>query len=363
LARTSRGKRLRVGCELQMAEPLADHLGLGEREAGSRVLSKDSGVEDCFAHRGADIGLEGTIMGGTAQNQARRAWEKARDAMQESEDQLRMMIDSIPTLAWACRPDGTTEFLNQRWLDYTGLSMAQALGWGWTAPIHPDDLGQLMDTWSRLLACGEPGEEEARLRRVDGEYRWCLFRAVPVRDELGHIVQWSGTTTDIEDRKRAEAALHWSEALLAGEKRVLEMIARGEALPHILEALCRVVEEQSSDMLSSCLLLDAHGTHLRHGAAPRLPKSYLDAIDGVAIGPTGGSCITAAYRAAPVVVSDIAVDPLWAEYRHLPLAHGLRACWSAPIMSCEGQVLGTFAMYYREPRRHNKRREPFIRRR
>jgi GAF domain-containing protein len=98
------------------------------------------------------------------------------------------------------------------------------------------------------------------------------------------------------------------------------------------------------------LLLDANGIHLRHAAAPRLPNSYIEAIDGVAIGPTGGSCITAAYRSAPVVVSDIAVDPLWADYRHLPLAHGLRACWSAPIISSEGKVLGTFAMYYREPR-------------
>src|SRR2546425_13059221 len=100
-------------------------------------------------------------MSGTAQNQARRAWEQAREAMQESAAQRRMMIDSIPTLAWACRPDGTTEFLNQRWLDYTGLLMAQALGRGWTVPIHPEDLGKLMDTWSRLLASGEPGEEEA----------------------------------------------------------------------------------------------------------------------------------------------------------------------------------------------------------
>jgi formate hydrogenlyase transcriptional activator len=111
-----------------------------------------------------------------------------------------------------------------------------------------------------------------------------------------------------------------------------------------------VVEEQSSDVLSWLLLLDANGIHLRHAAAPRLPNSYIEAIDGVAIGPTGGSCITAAYRSAPVVVSDIAVDPLWADYRHLPLAHGLRACWSAPIVSSEGKVLGTFAMYYREPR-------------
>src|SRR5262249_6075508 len=183
-----------------------------------------------------------------------------------------------------------------------------------------------------------------------GAYRWCLCRAVPVRDELGHLVHWSGTTTDIEDRKQTEAALQWSKALLAGEKRVLEMIAQGEALPRILEALCRAVEAASSDIPSPCLVLDAHGTPLRHGAAPRLPHSYIDAIDGVAIGPTGGSCITAAYRAAPVVVADIAVDPLWAAYRHLPLAHGLRACWSVPILSAAGQAVGTFGLYDREPR-------------
>src|SRR6266568_3541598 len=268
----------------------------------------------------------------------------------DSDHPFRMLLDHLPTPAWACGPDGTTALLNQRWLDYTGLSLAQALAEGWHGPVHPDDRGPLRETWARLRAAGAPGEAEVRLRRGDGVYRWCLVRAVPVRDEWGHLVHWSGTATDIEDRKQAEAALQWSKALLAGEKRVLEMIAQGEALPHILEALCRVVEAQASDILASCLVLDAHGTHLRHAAAPRLPQRYIDAIDGVAIGPTGGSCITAAYRAAPVVVSDIAVDPLWATYRHLPLAHGLRACWSAPILSSAGQVLGTFALYYREPR-------------
>src|SRR5262249_3671246 len=113
----------------------------------------------------------------------------------DSDHPLRMMIDHMPTLAWSCRPDGTTAFLNQRWLDYTGLAMAPALDLGWTVAIHPDARGKLMDTWLRLLASGEPGEEEARLRRGDGAYRWCLFRAVPVRDELGHLVHWSGTAT------------------------------------------------------------------------------------------------------------------------------------------------------------------------
>jgi len=122
-------------------------------------------------------------------------------------DQLSMMIDKIPTLAWSCRPDGTTEFLNQRWLDYTGLSLEASLGWGWKVAIHPDDLEKLMNTWLRVLASGEPGDEEARLRRFDGEYRWFLFRAVPVRDEQGKLVRWYGTNTDIEGLKRAEAEL------------------------------------------------------------------------------------------------------------------------------------------------------------
>jgi formate hydrogenlyase transcriptional activator len=131
-------------------------------------------------------------------------WEKTLAKSKRTEDQLRMMIDTIPTLAWSCRPDGTTEFLNQRWLDYTGLTFQEALDWGWKAPIHPDDLGKLMDTWLGLLASGEPGEEEARLQHFDGEYRWFLFRAVPVRDEHGAVVRWYGTNTDIEDLKRAE---------------------------------------------------------------------------------------------------------------------------------------------------------------
>jgi formate hydrogenlyase transcriptional activator len=133
------------------------------------------------------------------------------DDRKKPDHHLQTMIHAIPTLAWACRPDGTAEFLNQQWLDYTGLSLGEALGWGWKAAIHSDDLGKLMDTWRCLLAAGEPGEEEARLRRFDGEYRWFLFRIVPVRDEEGTVVRWYGTTTDIErlkcaqDRRRRDA--------------------------------------------------------------------------------------------------------------------------------------------------------------
>ena len=147
-----------------------------------------------------------------------------------------------------------------------------------------------------------------------------------------------------DERKRAEA-------LLAGEKRLLEMIAKGNSLSMILDALCRLVEELSKGSLSSILLLDPDGTRLWHGAAPSLPKSYIDAIDGSAIGPAAGSCGTAAFRKERVIVSDIAQDPLWADYRDLALPHGLRACWSTPVLASDGRVLGTFAIYSREPSR------------
>jgi PAS domain S-box-containing protein len=181
------------------------------------------------------------------------------------------------------------------------------------------------------------------MRRADGQYRWFLTRALPLRDAQGNVVHWYGTATDIEDLKR-------TEMLLGGEKRLLEMIARDDSRALILDALCRMVEELAGGSLSSILLLDPNGNRLRHGAAPSLPQSYTEAIDGSVIGPSVGSCGTAAYRKQPVIVSDIATDPLWADYRELALAHGLRACWSTPILSSAGRVLGTFAIYYREPR-------------
>src|SRR5262249_48592401 len=149
-----------------------------------------------------------------------------------------------------------------------------------------------------------------------------------------------------------------AEALLSGEKRILEMMAKGDSLAQILDSLCRLVEEQTTGVLTSILLLD--GTRLRHGGAPSLPKAYTDAIDGVVIGPAVGSCGTAAYRGEQVIVEDIASDPLWADYRDAALTHSLRACWSTPVFSAQGKVMATFAMYYRQPRSPSPRDQEII---
>src|SRR5262249_6774392 len=146
-----------------------------------------------------------------------------------------------------------------------------------------------------------------------------------------------------DERKRAEA-------LLAGEKQLLEMVAKGLELAPILAALCRLVEQLTPGSPASNPLLDPGGKHLPPGPGPSLPKSYTDAVDGGLIGPRAGSCGTAAYRKEAVIVIDIAKDPLWADYRAVALPHGLRACWSTPVFDSEGRVLGTFAIYHREPK-------------
>ncbi|HET7891352.1 MAG TPA: PAS domain-containing protein, partial [Candidatus Sulfotelmatobacter sp.] len=138
----------------------------------------------------------------------------------QAEEKLRHVIDTIPTLAWCNLPDGSNEFLNSNWHEYTGLSPTESHGWGWQAAFHPEDLPALMAKWKGMLVSGEPGEIEARLRRHDGRYRWFLVRAEPFRDEAGKIVRWYGTSTDIDDRKRAEEQLRRSEMFLAEGQRL-----------------------------------------------------------------------------------------------------------------------------------------------
>ncbi|HWY20000.1 MAG TPA: ATP-binding protein [Candidatus Acidoferrum sp.] len=151
-------------------------------------------------------------------------------------------------------------------------------------------------------------------------------------------------------QKAENTATKLPQALAQLDEQVLAMVMAHAALPEILDTLCWNIEKYYSGLLCSVLLLEADGKTLRHGAAPTLPKEYNQAIDGAQIGPCVGSCGTAAYRRQQVIVSDIAGDPLWAEFRHLALPHGLRACWSTPIASRNNGILGTFAVYYREPR-------------
>ncbi len=259
-------------------------------------------------------------------------------------DELRLAIDTIPGLVWSARPDGDLDFLNQRWCEYTGLSLEQACGTGWEAAVHPDDLPPLSAYWRSLLAAREPGETESRLRAQDGSYRWFLFRAIPLCDAHGELVKWYGQVTDIDDRKRAEA-------LLAGEKRLLEMLARGSSLSDVLDRLCRLVEENASPCFCAVVLLDASGRRFRLGAAPSLPEGFNRWFHDRALEQKGGPCGLAVSSKSQVISADIERDARWDEsgWNRHARSHGLRSCWSTPIVSAEQRVLGTFAIYQAEP--------------
>lgn len=157
-----------------------------------------------------------------------------RQSPDSSAENLQLTVDRIPAAVWSAGPDGSADFFNQHYLDYIGFGLDEALGWGWTQAIHPDDLPNLLDRWQTLSISGSAGEAEARIRRHDGEYRWFLFRATPHRDKSGNILKWYGFTTDIEDRRQMEGRLRRSEAFLAEGQYLARMgnlswrIATGE---------------------------------------------------------------------------------------------------------------------------------------
>lgn len=183
---------------------------------------------------------------------------------------------------------------------------------------------------------------EARYRCKDGRWRWRRTETALLRDTDGQPSIVISVMLDISERKRREA-------LVAGERQILEQIARGTPLPDILRAIALLVEEQTEDMLASILLVDEQG-RVRRGAAPSLPEAFTAAIDGAPIGPKAGSCGTAAYLRRTVFTADIAQDPLWEDYRDLALSFGLRASWSTPLFATDGRMIGTLAQYYRSPR-------------
>src|SRR6516164_6107144 len=137
--------------------------------------------------------------------------KRAEEALRSSEGNLAAIVNTIPTAAWTTRPDGYCDFLNRVWLDYAGMTVEEAQGWGWAESIHPDDRTKLVEEWQSCLASGTPVDTEARIRRFDSSYRWFLIRGNPLKGEGGNILKWYGTCVDIEDRKRAEENLRAAE--------------------------------------------------------------------------------------------------------------------------------------------------------
>jgi|GEM_PF-1365219 len=271
----------------------------------------------------------------------RAARDEARCRQRDAERQLRNLVEASPTILYALRAEhgqGVASAVSDNIQRILGYTPAQALapGW-WFRGVHPDDREAAATAVATVLGVGQT-VHEYRFAHADGHYLWLrdeLRTGLPGADGRSDIV---GVLTDVSARKRTELSLD-------SQRRVLEMVASGAPLADTLDTLVRGVEALLPGVRASILLLDRDGIHLRHVAAPSLPEAYVRAVDGVTIGEAVGSCGTAAVRGEPVIVEDIASDPLWARYTGLAEEYGLRACWSYPIRNRDGGGLGTFAFY------------------
>ena len=258
---------------------------------------------------------------------------------------LQTLIDWLPDNVWV--KDATSRFVisNNATAAQIGFAGAADLIGKTDFDLHPAELAeQFVADEQKVIRSGQPLiDHEEYVIGSSGAKRWLLTTKVPLRDDRNEIFGLAGISRDITERKLADI---WR----VGQREILEMIAMSAPLEKVLEHLMRLVESQVAGISGSVLLLDNDGVHLRHGAAPSLSKAYTSAIDGVRIGPKVGSCGTAVYRRETVIVSDIMHDPLWEDFRELAAAHGHRSCWSTPILSHQGDVLGAFALYSREVR-------------
>src|ERR1700694_1403267 len=181
-----------------------------------------------------------------AQNGESPELSDAFEKLGQEAARLQTVIDTVPSFLWTSLPDGSKEYLNKRWYEYTGLSLEEGKGWGWKVVVHPDDLDRLIREWLALVDARKPGELETRIRRYDGEYRWFLIRIVPQLDAEGNVVRWFGSNTDIEDRKRAEKKIR-------EEERELRRIT--DAIPQTIV----VLDEKGHPLYANQAMLDYTG--------------------------------------------------------------------------------------------------------
>src|ERR1700756_31281 len=307
-----------------------------------RLLMPDGSVKYVHVVAHALSGMAkfvGAVMDVTATKQAEEALRRSEAYLAEAQRLSR-------TGSWAGEPEpGDITYWSEECYRVLGFDPGGGLPRVETffQRIHPDDRASTLAHLEKASREKAEFEFDYRIVHPGGEIRDIHTVGHPVFGPSGNLVEFVGTVIDVTERRRAEA-------LRDGESRILEMIARDAPLEKTLEKLVRVVEAQFSGLLCSVLLLDEDGQHVRHGAAPSLPKPYTEAINGLSIGPKAGSCGTAMYRREPVVVTDILEDPLWESFRDLARPYGFRACWSIPILTHSGEVLGSFAMYYGEPR-------------
>ena len=265
--------------------------------------------------------------------------KSAEEKLRKSEEKYRDLIEISPDAIYVVDANGICVLGNRAGAELAGIPQDQLVGTPVTDTYLPEERHLFRERLEKLRT-GTTIRFERKFVRKNGEI-------VPVEVSVSGIRggYFQAILRDISKRKQGEA-------LLAGEKQLLEMVATGVPLKEILNALCLIIQEQRSGTLASVLLLNPDGVHLDSIAGPSLPNEWIQQMEKLPIGPCAGSCGTAAYRGSRVIVADIATDPLWdvPEHRASALKHGLQASWSNPVLSSKGKVLGTFCMYYRETR-------------
>jgi diguanylate cyclase (GGDEF)-like protein/PAS domain S-box-containing protein len=260
---------------------------------------------------------------------------------------IHTLIDKLPDYLFVKDTKSRFVIANQPLATDGGFSSAAELIGKTDFDFHPAEFAQY--TWDceqKVMQTGVPAVDmEERIVTPEGRVKWLSTTKLPLRDARGTIIGIAGVARDMTERKQAEL-------LRNGQNRILEMVASNASLDDVLLEITRFAEAQLAGILVSVLLLDPKSQTLHHGAAPSLPINYRQGIEGIRIGPDVGSCGTAAYKRETIIASDVMSDPLWRDYRDLAASYALRSCWSTPILSHGGDVLGTFAMYsgtVREP--------------
>ena len=309
-----------------------------------RIVRPDGGVVWMSLRAGRVDMADGALKGYAGTLIDISARKQAEAQLAASEGRLRACIESTPYVAvqWFDE-QGRVTYWNPASEHIFGWPAAEAVGRTLDELIHtPEQTQEFLTLLQEVKVTGQPhGPMEYSFRRRDGSRGVCLSTAFPIPAEQGRT-RFACMDVDISARRLADR-------IVVGQHSILELIALDAPLAIVLEQTVRFIELNAAGSLASLLLLDADGVTLRHGAAPGLPESFVRVIDGLRIAEGAGSCGTAAIRRTMVIASDIATDPMWKDYRAVALAHGLRACWSTPIFSAHGHLLGTFACYHREP--------------
>lgn len=298
----------------------------------ARIEGIDAGADDYLVKPFSTRELRARVKAQLAKYESRK----------EQEDHFRIMADNSPAILWTTTPDAACTYLSKQWYHYTGGTPEEDLGFGWLNKIHKDDYEQAKRIFMEANQSQISFRIEYRLRGADGKYNWAIDAGIPRFDEDGVFLGYVGCVFDISDRRGMEVVLD-------GQKQALELGITDAALSRVLEVFTTAIEKQSnSGVLASFMLIDEEEKHLLHGAAPRLPESFNEFIHGIPIGPEVGSFGASAYMRQPVWVGDIETNPLWDKFKALALSNNLKACWSCPVISSEGMLLGVFLLYYPE---------------